>query len=108
MPQRVAQGLHDIRARWGFPSYVARVLLTRIMGAEADQIDGFGVGLLPFAIPADAGRPALVVDLRLMRAGYVAWGDVHRGTWPRLEYDYEGFIQVGGAAWPVDAKKSRP
>lgn len=100
LPQLVAQALSDGRARWGEPSYLARILIGTIIDLET--IDGYGIGMIPYGHPADAGRPQLVIDTRLQHAGYVTW-DKDPGT-TRLQHTYETFIQVG-AYWPNSAEK---
>lgn len=83
---------------------MVRILIEAVIAGD-DAIDGFGIGLTPYGIPADAGRPMLVVDLRKHAAGYMPWP-----RWPlrdpfALEYDFEAFIQVG-AAWPQNNPSS--
>lgn len=98
LPQNVAQALIDGRPRWGEPSYLARILIGSII--DLDTIDGYGIGMIPYGKPADAGRPQLVVDTRLQRVGFVTW-DRDPAT-ARLEYEYDAYI--GHAYWPGDAK----
>lgn len=96
VPQRVAQGIWDGRPRWGESSYMVRILFGAVLGDDLHTIDGFGVGLVPFGVPADAGRPLLLVDLRSNRVGFVPW-DQSPGM-ARLPYDFDAFI--GEARWP--------
>lgn len=106
LPQRVAQGIHDGRARWGEPAYMARILLCAVMADDYAEIDGFGLSHIPYGVPADADRPLLLVDLRQRRAGYLPWAWVGAGRpLPDLEWDYEAFIQVG-AHWPQNGSPS--
>lgn len=105
LPQRVAQGIWDGRPRWGEPAYMARILLCAVMADDYAEIDGFGLSHIPYGVPADAGRPLLLVDLRARRVGFVKWSWVGLGKpLPELKWDYEAFI--GEAQWPQNGSPS--
>lgn len=105
LPQRVAQGIWDGRPRWGEAAYMARIILCAVMGDDYGEIDGFGLSHIPYGVPADAGRPLLLVDLRTRRVGFVPWEWYGSGARvPTLAWDYEAFI--GEAHWPASMTTS--
>lgn len=101
LPQRVAQGIYDGRPRWDVPAYMTRVLVCAALADDLDAIDGYGLGLMPFGLATEEGRPFLVVDVRRQRVGFLA-----AGKWPlseadcaHLPWDYDAAIGEL-ADWP--------
>ncbi len=109
LPQRVAQGLHEGRPRWDVPAYMARVLVCAALADDLDSIDGYGLGLMPFGMATETGRPFLVVDVRRQRVGFVAekrW-PLHEVDTVSLPWDYEAAIgELRG--WPQNGALSSP